>query len=220
MDKTVALHTSRDTAISDPLGAAVDRVTAAADFAGLLNSHVAVWERLWRRAKIQVPGQSGRVLRFHLFHLLHPPPPDAVTAHRGPGRGRPRPGAAREAYRGHVFWDELFVLPYLNLHFPDVSRALLNYRYRRLPWACEADAAIDRSGVMFPWQSGSDGREEDPGVASQPPLGALAAGPHKIPRLPVTDNHRLAGMISEADLARHMPEDQSGHFVDVVCDTS
>ncbi|MFG2030795.1 CBS domain-containing protein [Streptomyces sp. NPDC048825] len=40
---------------------------------------------------------------------------------------------------------------------------------------------------------------------------------HKIRRLPVIDNHRLVGMISEADLARHLPEDQVGHFVEVVC---
>ncbi|WP_327341524.1 CBS domain-containing protein [Streptomyces europaeiscabiei] len=40
---------------------------------------------------------------------------------------------------------------------------------------------------------------------------------HKIRRLPVTDNHRLVGMISEADLARHLPEDQVGHFVEAVC---
>jgi CBS domain-containing protein len=40
---------------------------------------------------------------------------------------------------------------------------------------------------------------------------------HKIRRLPVTDNHRLVGMISEADLARHLPEDQVGHFVEVIC---
>ncbi|MGW0885478.1 CBS domain-containing protein [Streptomyces sp. NPDC002671] len=40
---------------------------------------------------------------------------------------------------------------------------------------------------------------------------------HKIRRLPVIDNHRLVGMISEADLARHLPEDQVGRFVEAVC---
>ncbi|MFJ9865736.1 CBS domain-containing protein [Streptomyces sp. NPDC101165] len=40
---------------------------------------------------------------------------------------------------------------------------------------------------------------------------------HKIRRLPVIDNHRLVGMTSEADLARHLPEDQVGHFVEVIC---
>ncbi|MEV3912230.1 glycoside hydrolase family 65 protein [Streptomyces canus] len=156
VEKTVALHTSRDTAISDPLGAAVDRLSSADDFAGLLNSHVAAWDRLWRRAEIQVPGQSGRVLRFHLFHLLQTLSPHTADL----DAGVPARGLHGEAYRGHVFWDELFVLPHLNLHFPEVSRALLNYRYRRLPRACEAAAAIGRSGAMYPWQSGSDGREE------------------------------------------------------------
>ncbi|MDW4909559.1 glycosyl hydrolase family 65 protein [Streptomyces sp. ADMS] len=156
VEKTVALHTSHDTAISDPLEAAVDRVSSAADFAGLLNSHVAAWERLWRRAEIQVPGQSGRVLRFHLFHLLQTLSPHTADL----DVGVPARGLHGEAYRGHVFWDELFVLPYLNLHFPEVSRALLNYRYRRLPRACRAAAAIGRVGAMYPWQSGSDGREE------------------------------------------------------------
>ncbi|TLS41204.1 CBS domain-containing protein [Streptomyces montanus] len=39
---------------------------------------------------------------------------------------------------------------------------------------------------------------------------------HKIRRLPVIDNHRLVGLISEADLARHLPEDQVGHFVEAI----
>ncbi|MFJ8113349.1 glycoside hydrolase family 65 protein [Streptomyces sp. NPDC096132] len=156
VEKTVALHTSRDAAISDPLGAALDRLSASADFPGLLNSHVAAWERLWRRAELQVPGRSGRVLRLHLFHLLQTLSPHTADL----DVGVPARGLHGEAYRGHVFWDELFVLPYLNLHFPEVSRALLNYRYRRLPRACRAAAASGRAGAMYPWQSGSDGREE------------------------------------------------------------
>ncbi|MEU2734830.1 glycosyl hydrolase family 65 protein [Streptomyces sp. NPDC007095] len=154
--KTVALHTSRDTAISDPLAEAVDRLSTAADFPGLLDSHVAAWERLWRRADIQVPGEAGRILRFHLFHVLQTLSPHTADL----DVGVPARGLHGEAYRGHVFWDELFVLPYLNLHFPEVSLGLLNYRYRRLPRACRAAAAIGRAGAMYPWQSGSDGREE------------------------------------------------------------
>lgn len=74
--------------------------------------------------------------------------------------GVPARGLHGEAYRGHVFWDELFVLPYLDLHFPEVSRALLRYRHRRLDRACAAARAIGRRGALYPWQSGSDGREE------------------------------------------------------------
>ncbi|MFH8773681.1 CBS domain-containing protein [Streptomyces sp. NPDC017958] len=40
---------------------------------------------------------------------------------------------------------------------------------------------------------------------------------HRIRRLPVIENHRLVGMISEADLARRLPDDQVGHFVEAVC---
>lgn len=40
---------------------------------------------------------------------------------------------------------------------------------------------------------------------------------HRIRRLPVIENHRLVGMISEADLARRLPEEQVGHFVEVIC---
>ncbi|MFF1650661.1 CBS domain-containing protein [Streptomyces sp. NPDC058240] len=40
---------------------------------------------------------------------------------------------------------------------------------------------------------------------------------YKIRRLPVIENHRLVGMISEADLARRLPEEEVGHFVEVIC---
>ncbi|MFI8091025.1 glycoside hydrolase family 65 protein [Streptomyces sp. NPDC086080] len=156
VEKTVALHTSRDTAISEPLGAAVDRVTAAPDFPALLDAHTTAWRQLWRRADIDVPGQAGRVLRLHLFHVLQTLSPHTADL----DVGVPARGLHGEAYRGHVFWDELFVLPYLNLHLPEVSRALLTYRHRRLGRACRAAAAIGRAGAMYPWQSGSDGREE------------------------------------------------------------
>ncbi|MFF9481862.1 CBS domain-containing protein [Streptomyces sp. NPDC014733] len=40
---------------------------------------------------------------------------------------------------------------------------------------------------------------------------------HRIRRVPVIDDHRLVGMISEADIARHLPEKQVGHFVEEIC---
>ncbi len=76
------------------------------------NSHVAAWEQLWRRTEIQVPGQAGRILRLHLFHVLQTLSPHTADL----DVGVPARGLHGEAYRGHVFWDELFVLPYLNLH--------------------------------------------------------------------------------------------------------
>ncbi|MEU4464141.1 glycosyl hydrolase family 65 protein [Streptomyces sp. NPDC024017] len=156
VDKTVALHTSHDPAISDPLQAAVDRVGAAPGFDDLLASHRTAWDQLWRRTELDAPGEAGAILRLHLFHVLQTLSPHTADL----DVGVPARGLHGEAYRGHVFWDELFVLPYLNLHLPEVSRALLHYRHRRLDRARAAARAVGRRGAMYPWQSGSDGREE------------------------------------------------------------
>jgi len=43
---------------------------------------------------------------------------------------------------------------------------------------------------------------------------------HRIRRLPVTDNRRLVGMISEADLARHLPDQAVAEFVETICASS
>jgi CBS domain-containing protein len=39
---------------------------------------------------------------------------------------------------------------------------------------------------------------------------------HKIRRLPVIENHQLVGMISEADLATHLPESKVVEFVEKI----
>jgi len=40
---------------------------------------------------------------------------------------------------------------------------------------------------------------------------------HRIRRLPVTDSQRLAGMITEADVARNLPDESVAEFVEVIC---
>jgi trehalose/maltose hydrolase-like predicted phosphorylase len=85
--------------------------------------------------------------------------------------GVPARGLHGEAYRGHIFWDELFIFPFLGLRLPELTRALLMYRYRRLPRARAAAAAEDYEGAMFPWQSGSDGREESQSLHLNPRSG-------------------------------------------------
>ncbi|MFJ1549021.1 glycoside hydrolase family 65 protein [Streptomyces sp. NPDC088246] len=156
VDKTVALYTSRDLAIGSPLRAAVAEVRRAPDFSHLLSSHQRAWADLWQQVQLEVPGEAGRILRLHLFHVLQTLSPHTA----GLDVGVPARGLHGEAYRGHVFWDELFVLPFLNLHLPEVSRGLLDYRHRRLPAACQAASEEGRAGAMYPWQSADNGREE------------------------------------------------------------
>lgn len=156
VEKIVALFTSRDRAVYDPRRAAVAKAADAPDFATLAASHAAAWERLWRHSEMSADGRAGPVLRLHTFHLLQ-----TLSPHTGDlDVGVPARGLHGEAYRGHVFWDELFVLPFLDLRFPEVSRAVLDYRWRRLPQACAAARRAGLDGAMYPWQSGSDGREE------------------------------------------------------------
>ncbi len=89
--------------------------------------------------------------------------------------GVPARGLHGEAYRGHVFWDELFVLPYLNLHLPEVSRALLDVpppaAARRRP---RRGAAVGRTGRHVPVAERQRRPRGDPDAAPQPPLRPLA----------------------------------------------
>ncbi|MEU0568520.1 glycosyl hydrolase family 65 protein [Nonomuraea sp. NPDC005983] len=155
--KIVALTTSRDPAIHDPRSAAIRAARRAPHFDALMAQHAAAWEGLWERAGIDVDGpEIAQIVHLHIFHLLQTLSPHTADL----DVGVPARGLHGEAYRGHVFWDELFVLPWLNLRFPEISLGLLRYRWRRLPEARAAARASGFDGAMFPWQSGSDGQEE------------------------------------------------------------
>lgn len=158
VEKTVALYTSRDRAISEPALAAAEAVADAPGFAGLLDSHALAWATIWDRGDIVLDRHPRRqmILRLHIFHLLQTVSPNTTDL----DAGVPARGLHGEAYRGHIFWDELFILPYLDFHFPEISRELLLYRYRRLDAARRLAREAGHRGAMYPWQSGSDGREE------------------------------------------------------------
>jgi len=85
--------------------------------------------------------------------------------------GIPSRGWHGEAYRGHIFWDELFIFPMLNFRIPEITRSLLMYRYRRLDEARRAARKEGLKGAMYPWQSGSNGREESQEVHLNPKSG-------------------------------------------------
>ena len=158
VEKTVALYTSRDQAISEPGPAAARALERAGGFPELLRAHALRWEQLWKRIQLRLDAdvRTQMTLNLHIFHLLQTLSEHTVDL----DVGMPARGLHGEAYRGHVFWDELFAFPFLAMHFPDIGRALLTYRYRRLPEAREAARAAGCEGAMYPWQSGLEGREE------------------------------------------------------------
>ncbi len=158
VEKVMAAFTSRDTAITEPLEACRVEIHELPDFLGLEEEHVRAWSGLWRRfaADMDADMRVHQITNLHIFHLLQVASPHVVDM----DVGIPARGLHGEAYRGHIFWDELFIFPVLYSRAPEVAKSLLRYRYRRLPAACRAAADAGYRGAMFPWQSGSDGSEE------------------------------------------------------------
>jgi alpha,alpha-trehalase len=169
VEKIVALHTSRDHAIAEPELEAAKAIGEVGRFRDLLESHVRAWSRLWRRCDVVLEGQSRTqmILRLHIFHMLQTASLNTVDL----DVGVPARGWTGEAYRGHVFWDELFIFPFLDFRIPEITRGLLMYRYRRLPEARRLAKQAGFAGAMFPWQSGSNGREESQVVHLNPRSG-------------------------------------------------
>jgi len=159
VEKIAALYTSKDRATSEP-GLDARLTAAEADaFGELVARHVAAWDSLWTRFDIELDSANGwveMVLHLHIFHLLQTVSPHSITL----DVGVPARGWHGEAYRGHIFWDELFIFPFLNFQRPILARTALDYRHARLDAARAAARAAGYRGAMFPWQSGSNGREE------------------------------------------------------------
>ena len=159
VEKVVALYTSRDRAIVE---SRLDARVAAQDapsFAELDARHAGAWESLWVRFDIGLDSANEwneMVLHLHMFHLLQTVSPNTINL----DVGVPARGWHGEAYRGHVFWDEIFIFPFLNFEQPVLAQTLLKYRHERIGTARAAAREGGYKGAMFPWQSGSNGREE------------------------------------------------------------
>ena len=116
------------------------------------------WKNIWDRADIEISGNTEiqKLLRFNIYHLFT----TFSLNNREIDAGIPARGLHGEAYRGHIFWDELFIIPFYNITFPEVSKAAFAYRYNRLEKAMETAKEQGFSGALYPWQSGSSGAEE------------------------------------------------------------
>lgn len=167
IEKIVSLFTSRDPAISEcglEARRAIDRVWR---FDSLLERQRRAWSELWKRCGLTVQDGDPRTMliaHLHLFHLLQTVSANTIDL----DVGVPARGLHGEAYRGHIFWDDLFIFPLLNFRCPEISRALLRYRHRRLEEARRAARDAGLRGALYPWQSGSDGREESQALHLNP----------------------------------------------------
>ncbi len=169
IEKIAAYHTSLDHDNDDPKAAGDNIIHNAGGFAELLEAHTSAWQNIWDKSNISIDGDrfSQKALRFHTYHLMgtaspHNPSIDA---------GMPARGLNGEAYRGHIFWDEIYILPFFIHHFPDIAKALLMYRYNRLDAARAYARENGYEGAMFPWQTADDGSEETQIVHYNPQSG-------------------------------------------------
>jgi trehalose/maltose hydrolase-like predicted phosphorylase len=175
VEKVVAFYTSRDHAISEPLTTAAKLASRAPTFAAAHQRHTLAWGELWERCDVSLAGSTDLagtdrirlLLHLHIGHVLQ-----VCSRHTTDlDAGVPARGLNGEAYRGHIFWDELYIYPFLNYRLPEITRALLMYRCRRLGEARAAAQDAGYRGAMYPWQSGSDGSEETQVVHLNPRSG-------------------------------------------------
>ena len=157
-EKITSIFTSKDKGITNVKEASEQELDKALSYNQLLEAHKKAWNTLWKTYDIQIDGDrlSQKLIRLHTYHMLASASPhnsniDASVTARG---------LHGEAYRGHIFWDELFILPFYTLRSQEIAKSLLMYRYRRLEEAKKYAKEYGYKGAMFPWQSGSDGREE------------------------------------------------------------
>jgi trehalose/maltose hydrolase-like predicted phosphorylase len=158
VEKMVALYTSRDYAINESLESATKAAGRYGTFAETFERHAKTWDELWSVCDMHIPKDEWvqLLVRVHISHILQVCSPHTADL----DAGVPARGLGGEAYRGHVFWDELYIYPFLNFRLPEITRELLMYRYRRLDEARAAAEEAGYRGAMYPWQSGSDGKEE------------------------------------------------------------
>ncbi|MBJ7600587.1 MAG: trehalose 6-phosphate phosphorylase [Candidatus Nephthysia bennettiae] len=169
VEKMVTFYTSRDRGINEPRTTSETAVNRYGSFQKELERHREAWDELWADCDIEVPEDSHVqfLLRFHISHILQ-----TCSRHTvGLDTGVPARGLNGEAYRGHIFWDELYIYPFLNFRLPQVTRELLMYRWRRLGQARAMAREAGFRGAMYPWQSGSDGNEETQVVHLNPRSG-------------------------------------------------
>ena len=165
VEKIVAVFTTLETE-GDVIVKSKELASKGRTFENVKSDANTGWAKLWDKVDIKVSGDmlSQKLMRIHSFHLLVSGSPNnnnldaSITAR----------GLHGEAYRGHIFWDEIFILPFYDVHFPATAKQILMYRYKRLEAARVYAKENGYEGAMFPWQSGSDGSEETQTVHLNP----------------------------------------------------
>ncbi|NBC58223.1 MAG: beta-phosphoglucomutase [Bacteroidetes bacterium] len=123
-----------------------------------LKKSKAAWSKIWNNIDIEISGDryAQELVRMQLYHLICSASPNNTKI----DAGITARGLHGEAYRGHIFWDELFILPFYFKNYPEVAKSIMMYRYRRLDAARRHAKKNNKEGALIPWQIADTGEEE------------------------------------------------------------
>lgn len=133
----------------------------------LRSSHEQAWKELWLQSKVEVTGSEtlGKALIGCMFYLLSAFPSihDTSGSFGGVSPGGLSNGGDGQDYWGHVFWDQdIWMYPGIALFYPNLARAVLEYRVRTIDGARDNAQRQGYKGLKFPWESAVSGREVCP----------------------------------------------------------
>ena len=162
--------------------------------------HALAWDQLWRRCDIEL-GRRATAGRSTPAPARLPPAPDRLRAHRSTSTSASRPAGCTARPTGATSsGTSCSSSRSCNLRFPELTRALLRYRYRRLPEARRGGARGRLRGRDVPVAERQRRARGDPATAPQPALGPVAARPlpppaprqhrRRLQRLAVLPGHR------------------------------
>lgn len=118
------------------------------------------WQGVWQDNDIVLDSDDAdlqRMIRMNIFHM-HQSAQHNANQYLDASVGSR--GLTGEGYRGHIFWDEIFVVPYLAANDPAAAKDILKYRLTRLHGAQLNAQSEGEVGAMYPWQSGMTGDEQ------------------------------------------------------------
>eukprot|EP01062_Namystynia_karyoxenos_P014370 TRINITY_DN15175_c0_g1_i1.p1 TRINITY_DN15175_c0_g1~~TRINITY_DN15175_c0_g1_i1.p1 ORF type:complete len:1417 (+),score=564.59 TRINITY_DN15175_c0_g1_i1:126-4376(+) len=165
VEKIVSIFTSKDMEVKGHgrpvLDVAIAELREKPFFAQLAVPHRIRWRQIWDRMDIQIRGDRTafivqKMARMHLYHLLASFSDNNAYV----DAGFTARGLTGESYRGHVFWDEIYLFPTYNICFPEASKAHLRYRTQRIDAAKRYAKENGYQGAMIPWQTSDYGDEE------------------------------------------------------------
>ncbi|OKP83131.1 beta-phosphoglucomutase [Paenibacillus sp. P32E] len=156
LSKYISYHTSKDYDEEELHNRSMAVLEMAADcgFDGLAAEQQAYLDVFWSHTDVEITGDPAlqQGIRFNAFQLLQSVGRDGVT-------NIGAKGLTGEGYEGHYFWDtEMYMLPFFTYTQPEVSRALLEFRYATLGKARERAAVMSQTGALYPWRT-IDGAE-------------------------------------------------------------